>query len=84
MGMVEVTPGEFAVFVQRILAERAQSLHLHKSMTLDGTLPILVTLADRGLIGVAGRSPEENAYLEQVRARKLPMLTPSGWPYRAQ
>ena len=77
MGMVEVTPDEFAVFVQRVVSERAQSLHLYKSMMLDGTLPILVTLADRGRVGIAGRSPEENAYLEEVRARKLPMLAPS-------
>ncbi|MFJ8620879.1 DUF6086 family protein [Streptomyces clavifer] len=77
MGMVEINPNEFAVFVQRVLAERAQSLHLYKSMMLDGVLPILVALADRGRLEVAGRSPEENAYLEEVRARKLPMLAPS-------
>ncbi|MFE4540046.1 DUF6086 family protein [Streptomyces scopuliridis] len=77
MGMVEIDPVAFAAFVQRVLAERAQSLHMYKSMMLDGILPILIAMADRGKLGVTARTPEENAYLEEVRARKLPMLAPS-------
>lgn len=74
MGMVEIEPGEFAAFVQRVLAERAASLHRYKNMMLDGILPILIAMADRGGMGVSARTPEESAYLEEVRARKLPML----------
>ncbi|MFJ8646177.1 DUF6086 family protein [Streptomyces sp. NPDC093546] len=77
MGMVEIDPGEFAAFVQRVLAERAQSLHMYKSMMLDGILPILIAMADRGNLGITARTPEESGYLEEVRARKLPMLAPS-------
>ncbi|MEU8538881.1 DUF6086 family protein [Streptomyces sp. NPDC048717] len=76
MGMVEIDPVEFASFVQRVLAERAKSLHLYKDMLLDGVLPLLIALADRGGMGVEGRTPEENAYLERVRAWRLPMLRP--------
>lgn len=77
MGMVEINPVEFAGFAQRVLAERAQSLHMYKSMMLDGILPILIAMADRGGMAIAGRTPEESAYLEGVRARKLPMLAPT-------
>jgi uncharacterized protein DUF6086 len=76
MGMVEINPVEFSGLVQRVLAERAKSLHMYKSMMLDGILPILIAMADRGAMGVAGRTPEESEYLEEVRARKLPMLAP--------
>ncbi|MFH8725727.1 DUF6086 family protein [Streptomyces termitum] len=77
MGMVEIDPVEFAAFVQRVLKERAASLHPYKNMLLDGVLPILIALADRGRMGVTGRTPEEHAYLAGVRARKLPMLAPA-------
>ncbi|MEV4874848.1 DUF6086 family protein [Streptomyces cyaneofuscatus] len=77
MGMVEIDPTDFAEFVQRVLAERARSLHLYKSMMLDGILPILITLATRGRMAVTGRSPEESAYLEEVRSRELPMFASS-------
>ncbi|MFE7569545.1 DUF6086 family protein [Streptomyces sp. NPDC057539] len=79
MGMVEIDPLEFADFVQRVLAERAQSLHLYKSMMLDGIVPILIAMADRGKLGVCARTPEESVYLEEVRARKLPMLAASDY-----
>ncbi|MER8072134.1 DUF6086 family protein [Streptomyces sp. NPDC094034] len=77
MGMVEIDPAAFPAFVQRVLTERAQSLHMYKSMMLDGILPILIAMADRGKLGLSARTPEEGAYLEEVRARKLPMLAPS-------
>ncbi|MEV6423965.1 DUF6086 family protein [Streptomyces sp. NPDC051662] len=60
MGMVEIDPVEFTAFVQRVLAERAQSLHLYKSMMLDGILPLLIAMADRGKLGLCARSPEES------------------------
>lgn len=77
MGMVEIDPITFSGFVQRVLAERAMSLHLYKDMMLDGVLPILIAMADRGRLGIVGGTPEERAYLEEVRARRLPMLAPS-------
>ncbi|MFJ7961644.1 DUF6086 family protein [Streptomyces sp. NPDC096319] len=77
MGMVEIDPVEFAAFVQRVLTERANSLHMYKDMMLDGVLPILIAMADRGRLGIVGGTPEERAYLEGVRVRKLPMLAPS-------
>jgi hypothetical protein len=76
MGMVEINPTEFSEFVQRVLAERAKSLHMYKNMMLDGILPLLIAMADRGAMGIVGRTPEESEYLEEVRARKLPMLAP--------
>ncbi|MCX5227766.1 DUF6086 family protein [Streptomyces sp. NPDC006553] len=77
MGMVEIDPVAFPEFVQRVLTERANSLHMYKDMMLDGVLPILIAMADRGRLGVVGGTPEERAYLEGVRARRLPMLAPS-------